>query len=188
MQIASSHVGLDSRLQCSGAAKRSQLQHATLRAAHRYRATLRCCKSNNKQRTWTTMSAHAGRALDITGLAVAVLAFTAASFSLDGSWADAAQQHTQTLPHMPILDLAEGEEEFWGNLARYGRYFITVLLGTAYITVKPIIALLKRPKTAVLVVGGAALLYIFVSSTVSAMLGVTDPTSIQPSQFLPENY
>ena len=180
-------MGLDGRLQCSGAAKHPQLQPPTLRATHRpVRATLKCCKSNNKQQT--IKSAHSSRALDITGLAVAVLAFTAASFSLDGSWADAAQQHTQTLPHMPILDLAEGEEEFWGNLARYGRYFITVLLGTAYITVKPIIALLKRPKTAVLVVGGAALLYIFVSSTVSAMLGVTDPTSIQPSQFLPENY
>ena len=30
------------------------------------------------------------------------------------------------------------QEEFWSNLGRYARYFITVLLGTAYTAVKPI--------------------------------------------------
>lgn len=80
-----------------------------------------------------------------------------------------------------IADLAENED-FWGNVLRYVSYFFSVLLGTAYVALKPIVDLLKRPTTAILVILGAAGLYLFVSTTVSAMLGVNefeyDPSSI----------
>ncbi|KAL0036786.1 hypothetical protein WJX79_009897 [Trebouxia sp. C0005] len=48
--------------------------------------------------------------------------------------------------------------------------------------------LLKRPKTAVAVVIGLVALYLFVSTTVQAMLGVSNPLDYQPSGFFPENY
>lgn len=80
-----------------------------------------------------------------------------------------------------IADLAENED-FWGNVLRYVSYFFSVLLGTAYVALKPIVELLKRPTTAILVILGATGLYLFVSTTVSAMLGVNefeyDPSSI----------
>jgi hypothetical protein len=91
--------------------------------------------------------------------------------------------------HAPALlavgDLAEGEE-FWSNVGRYASYFFSVLLGTAYTALRPVAAALKRPGTAVLVIAGAAGLYIFVSSTVSAMLGINEvpyePSSIVTPQ------
>lgn len=78
-------------------------------------------------------------------------------------------------------DLAENED-FWANVLRYVSYFFSVLLGTAYVAFKPILELLKRPTTAVLVVLATVGLYLFVSTTVTAMLGVEEfeyePSSI----------
>ena len=96
----------------------------------------------------------------------------------------AAAQHF----HPDVYQIATGDSDFWVNVSRYGRYFITVLLGTAYISVKPILQLLKRPKTAVAVILGLAALYLFVSTTVQAMLGVSNPLEYQPSGFFPDNY
>lgn len=82
---------------------------------------------------------------------------------------------------MTLYDIAENED-FWANVLRYVSYFFSVLLGTAYVAFKPILELLKRPTTAVLVIGAAIGLYYFVSTTVSAMLGVNEygyePSSI----------
>ena len=64
-------------------------------------------------------------------------------------------------------DVAENED-FWGNVLRYISYFFSVLLGTAYIAIRPLIELMKRPGTAVLVVAGTAGLVYFVSFTVQA--------------------
>lgn len=97
----------------------------------------------------------------------------------------AAAQHAH---QADVFQLATGEGDFWVNVSRYGRYFITVLLGTAYISVKPILQLLKRPKTAVAVIVGLVALYLFVSTTVQAMLGVSNPLEYQPSGFFPDNY
>ena len=97
----------------------------------------------------------------------------------------AAAQHVH---QSDVFQLATGDSDFWVNVSRYGRYFITVLLGTAYISVKPILQLLKRPKTAVAVIVGLVALYLFVSTTVQAMLGVSNPLEYQPSGFFPDNY
>ena len=85
-------------------------------------------------------------------------------------------QHHQHI-NAAISDVAENEE-FWGNVLRYISYFFSVLLGTAYVAVKPIIGLLKKPATAVLVIIGAVLLFTFVSTTVQGMLGMDNNTDI----------
>lgn len=80
-------------------------------------------------------------------------------------------------------DLAENED-FWGNVLRYISYFFSVLLGTAYIAVKPLIELMKKPTTAVLVVGGLAGLFFFVSFTVQAMLGMNESIDFTASSIV----
>lgn len=57
-------------------------------------------------------------------------------------------------------------------MGRYGSYFFSVLLGTAYTAVKPIGGLLRKPVTAVFTLAALAALAVFVTSTVRAMLGV----------------
>lgn len=104
------------------------------------------------------------------------------------AWPAESQAAVQHLHHPEAFQLATGDSDFWVNVSRYGRYFITVLLGTAYITVKPVLQLLKRPKTAVAVILGLLALYLFVSTTVQAMLGVSNPLEYQPSGFFPDNY
>ena len=59
-----------------------------------------------------------------------------------------------------------------GNILRYVSYFFSVLLGTAYTAVKPIGGFLRKPVSAVITIAAVIGLYIFVSSTVNAMLGV----------------
>jgi hypothetical protein len=119
-----------------------------------------------------------------TGTWCLVLALLAGVFLVPGA-ADAAtlavSNNHSIYSANNIADLAENED-FWGNVLRYVSYFFSVLLGTAYVALKPIVELLKRPTTAILVILGAAGLYLFVSTTVSAMLGVNefeyDPSSI----------
>jgi hypothetical protein len=82
-----------------------------------------------------------------------------------------------------IASIAENSD-FWANVLRYVSYFFSVLLGTAYVALKPVVELLKRPTTAVLVVAGAAVLYFFVSTTVSAMLGINDLVEYNPSSIV----
>jgi hypothetical protein len=88
--------------------------------------------------------------------------------------ADAAQQ----LPG-PAFDVAEGEE-FWGNVARYGRYFVTVMLGTGYVMVRPLLGLFKNPVTGVLALVGIAGAVVGVKVTLDAMLGLSQPFDYLP--------
>lgn len=77
--------------------------------------------------------------------------------------------------HSPteLYRLAENED-FWSNMARYSRFFVSVMIGTAYTILKPFGQLLKNPVSAVVLIGGTVLLYLFVSSTLKGMLGLTD--------------
>ena len=59
-------------------------------------------------------------------------------------------------------------------MAAYGRYFVSVMLGTAYIMTKPFAEALKRPKTAVFVVIGTVGLFWFLTAAVKLMLGVDE--------------
>lgn len=133
-----------------------------------------CIKSEPRQSTWKTPAL---QAVILAGVLLLSLGLPAES--------QAATHHARGTE---AFQLASEDSEFWVNVSRYGRYFITVLLGTAYISVKPVLELLKRPKTAFLVVAGIAVLYLFVSTTVQAMLGVSNPLEYQPSNFFPDNY
>ncbi|KAL4429615.1 hypothetical protein ABPG77_008664 [Micractinium sp. CCAP 211/92] len=94
-----------------------------------------------------------------------------------------AGEAAPTLAPQLVADLAENED-FWGNVLRYISYFFSVLLGTVYIAVRPLLELLKRPTTAVLVVAGLGALVFFVSFTVQAMLGINDPVDYTASSIV----
>ena len=106
-------------------------------------------------------------------------------FSKDGIVAHSQVIRSRATSHVahPIADLAE-DTDFWANVLRYISYFFSVLLGTAYVAIKPLIELLKRPTTAVLVIAGVAVVYIFVSTTVGAMLGMNDIIEYSPSSIV----
>lgn len=91
-------------------------------------------------------------------------------------------QHTAVV----LADVAEGEE-FWGNVAKYGRYFVTVMLGTGYSMLQPLFGALKRPTSAVITLlalgGGAVLLKL----TLDAMLGIAEPFAYEPGNIVPYN-
>ena len=122
------------------------------------------------------------------GLHLTSVTVTAGAFLLALALPTASQAAAQHVHQPEVFQLASGDSDFWVNVSRYGRYFITVLSGTAYIGLKPILGLLKRPKTAVAVVLAVIALYLFVSTTVQAMLGVSNPLDYQPSGFFPDNY
>ncbi|MGB3616333.1 MAG: DUF751 family protein [Elainellaceae cyanobacterium] len=63
-------------------------------------------------------------------------------------------------------------EEFWDNILRYPRYMISVTLGVVYTYVEPLVPLLKRPITAIPLVGLAVSSLVFVVLTLQAMLGL----------------
>lgn len=92
---------------------------------------------------------------------------------LDPCMADSMVSGDEAVHSSQIFSLAEGED-FWSNMASYGRFFISVMTGTTYVILKPVLGLLRRPRTAIFVVIGAALLYFGLRATVDAMLGLTD--------------
>jgi hypothetical protein len=81
---------------------------------------------------------------------------------------------------------AEGDgPEFLSNVARYGRYFVTVMLGTGYVMLKPLAAAFQRPGSALLalaLVGGG---FVVVKFTLDAMLGLSDPTGYEMNSIVP---
>jgi hypothetical protein len=125
---------------------------------------------------------HAGVQISL-GLAVALLAL---SFTTEPAAAAAADgmQHQHSI--QPIMDLAEGEE-FWGNVARYSRYFVTVMLGTGYVMVQPLLAAFKRPVTAILAVVGLGGGFLALRFVLNAMLGVQEPFAYEPGSIVPYN-
>jgi len=89
--------------------------------------------------------------------------------------AHAAAAPAAATPLAPLYSLSEGED-FFANVARYGRYFVTVMLGTGYMMVKPVVGLVKKgPLTAVLALGGGAAAVLAVKFTLDAMLGLSEP-------------
>ncbi|AXY67377.1 MULTISPECIES: DUF751 family protein [Thermosynechococcus] len=62
---------------------------------------------------------------------------------------------------------------FWENVLRYQRYFVTVLLGVVWNVVEPLVPLLKRPLSAIALIGLMVGLLTFVALTLRAMLGLT---------------
>ncbi|HEY9762216.1 MAG TPA: DUF751 family protein [Trichocoleus sp.] len=63
-------------------------------------------------------------------------------------------------------------KEFFENVIRYPRYLIAFTLGILFNAVEPLIPLLKRPTTAVALVGALVAGFLFLSFTLRAMLGL----------------
>ena len=80
--------------------------------------------------------------------------------------------------HAPLFDVAEGEE-FWGNVVRYGRYFITVMLGTGYVMLRPLVGMFKNPLTGILAVALVSGAIYGTKITVDAMLGLSSIAQVE---------
>jgi hypothetical protein len=121
-------------------------------------------------------AAGAAAALALGAGLLALLPPGAAHAAAHGGDAAAAAAHANA-----AFDLAENQE-FWGNVARYGRYFVTVMLGTGYVMVRPLIGLFKNPVTGVLAVFATAAFVYGVKVTLDAMLGLSQPFEYLPAQ------
>lgn len=64
-------------------------------------------------------------------------------------------------------------QEFFNNVSRYPRYFISFTLGIFFNAIAPLMPLLKRPTTAIALVGFVISLFIFLTFTLRAMLGLS---------------
>ena len=62
--------------------------------------------------------------------------------------------------------------EFWENVFRFPRFFISSMLGLIFIIIGPFLNLLRRPQTALLFVFITLSSLIFISLTLKAMLNI----------------
>lgn len=63
-------------------------------------------------------------------------------------------------------------QDFWENISRYPRYFITIILGVFLNFLAPLVPLMKRPVTAIALIGLLLGSLAFVTFTLRAMLGL----------------
>ncbi|HSM82739.1 MAG TPA: DUF751 family protein [Nodosilinea sp.] len=61
-------------------------------------------------------------------------------------------------------------KEFFENVFRYPRYFISFTLGILYSAVQPLVPLMQRPTTAIALVGAVVAGFLFLTFTLRAML------------------
>ena len=64
-------------------------------------------------------------------------------------------------------------QEFFKNVSRYPRYLISFTLGIFFNTIEPLMPLLKRPTTAIALVGIVISTFVFLTFTLRAMLGLS---------------
>jgi hypothetical protein len=64
-------------------------------------------------------------------------------------------------------------QDFFNNISRYPKYFISFTLGIFFNAIEPLVPLLKRPTTAIALVGIAISVFVFLTFTLRAMLGLS---------------
>ena len=64
-------------------------------------------------------------------------------------------------------------QEFFQNISRYPRYLISFSLGIFFNAIEPLMPLLKRPTTAIALVGIVVSVFVFLTFTLKAMLGLS---------------
>lgn len=64
-------------------------------------------------------------------------------------------------------------QDFFNNVSRYPRYFISFTLGILFNAIEPLLPLLKRPVTAIALVGAVIAAFVFLTFTLQAMLGLS---------------
>jgi hypothetical protein len=62
--------------------------------------------------------------------------------------------------------------DFWENALRFPRFFISSMLGLILIIVGPFFNLLRNPKTSIVFLLSTALITVFISLTLQAMLDI----------------
>lgn len=62
--------------------------------------------------------------------------------------------------------------DFFENVQRYPRYLISFSLGVLYTFVEPLLPLLRKPTTAIALIGALIGAFLFVTFTLKAMLGL----------------
>lgn len=107
-------------------------------------------------------------------LAIAAACFAALSTTQSAAAAQLDPTTAHALLLNPHFDVAENAD-FWGNVVRYGRFFVTVMLGTGTIMLRPLAAAFKNPLSAIAAIGGVAGLFFLVQLTLKLMLGIETP-------------
>ncbi|GIL71787.1 hypothetical protein Vretimale_775 [Volvox reticuliferus] len=125
------------------------------------------CSTSDSGNIWwrslATLDAEKVQPVAAAALLVLGLAATAGSASAT----ELSDMHAQ-----PLAELAE--QDFWGNIVRYGRYFITVMLGTGYVMLRPLQSMLKRPVSAVLAITALVALVLGTRVALEFMLGISE--------------
>ena len=99
--------------------------------------------------------------------------FAVAFFAADPAFAADADAHARA-GGAPLFDLAGGEVPFWANMVKYARFSISIMVGFAFMFGRPVVNLLKKPQTAVLVIGGLVGGFKFFKWTIETMSGIND--------------
>ncbi|MBE9155661.1 DUF751 family protein [Nodosilinea sp. LEGE 06152] len=63
-------------------------------------------------------------------------------------------------------------KDFFDNVSRYPRYFISFTLGVFFNAARPLVPLLQRPSTAIALIGALVAGFLFLTFTLRAMLGL----------------
>jgi membrane protein insertase Oxa1/YidC/SpoIIIJ len=64
-------------------------------------------------------------------------------------------------------------QEFFENVFRYPRYLIALIFGVFWNFLEPLLPMLKRPTTAIALVGLLISVLVFLTFTLQAMLGLS---------------
>lgn len=62
-------------------------------------------------------------------------------------------------------------QDFWNNISRYPRFFVSITLGILLTLISPLLPLFQRPVTAIATTGLILAALAFVAFTLRAMLG-----------------
>ncbi|KAL5987943.1 hypothetical protein ACLOJK_035704 [Asimina triloba] len=65
-------------------------------------------------------------------------------------------------------------EDFWDNMRRYGLYVLTVGTGAIYTIFQPIVELLKRPLSAILIIAISVGSFYILTQVLNAMVGISE--------------
>jgi len=137
------------------------------------RATSETSETNAKAPAAPAMSDR-----DVTCAAL-FAAFAVAFFADPACAADAADTFSNldvgsTADPSAVFDLAGGEVPFWANMVKYARFSISIMVGFVFMFGRPVVSLLKKPQTAILVLGGGFFGFKFFKFTIETMLGMND--------------
>ncbi|KAG2449709.1 hypothetical protein HYH02_005236 [Chlamydomonas schloesseri] len=131
---------------CPRLARRSQAVRVRV-ASQQRPASAECSSSGSSDNLWwrALASIDAQKAQPVAAVAMLMLGMAAGADPASATDLSAmADAHTHA---QPLAELAE--QDLLSNLARYGRYFVTVMLGTGYVMLRPLQAMFKKPVTAV---------------------------------------